>query len=172
MASPSKTRPGGRGKLPARVLHWCLRKLGLSRRPAPVQRLARLLDHPADRSPDEWSAWRKTTTARVKALLANRKGVVAARELSRALLQDPDNAEFQALLQEAAATKIKRDVKAGKPDPWSDLPSDLRQQALELEGFQMYVDELEQLLDKAGFPPAPSPGASAKPASRSRRGTG
>ncbi|WP_156796790.1 hypothetical protein [Cyanobium sp. PCC 7001] len=96
--------------------------------------------------------------------------MVAARELSRALLQDPDFPEFHSLLKEAAALKLKRDAKAGKADPWADLPADLREQALELEGFQLYVDEVEQLLDQAGFGALPAPPATAKAKASSATG--
>jgi hypothetical protein len=59
-------------------------------------------------------------------------------------------------MQEAVSIKLRRDVKAGHPDPWVDLPEDLRQQAVQLEGFRLYTEEVEQLLDRAGFPSAPS----------------
>ncbi|MFQ6539594.1 MULTISPECIES: hypothetical protein [Aphanothece] len=124
--------------------------------------MAELLDQPAKRTPQEWKAWRKATVERVKQLLASNKGVVAARELSRAMLQDPEFPVFQELMQEAISIKLKRDVKAGQPDPWADLPKDLRAQALQLEGFQLYVEEVEQMLNKAGFPQLPAPRPKAK----------
>jgi hypothetical protein len=133
-----------------------MRLTGLRPKSTPHQRLADQLGHPAQRTPQEWASWRKATVSQVNELLSNRKGVVAARELSRAMLQDPENPIFQELMLEAMRLKLAKDAKAGQPDPWADLPDDLRKQALQFEGFQLYAEEVEKLLKHSGFSPVPA----------------
>lgn len=137
------------------LLRRIARQLRLMPAPTPQQRLAVLLEHPERRAPEAWRSWRKAKVTRVEELLANRKGVVAARELSRALLQDPDFPRFDELMVEAASLKLRRDAKAGQPDPVAELPEELRAQALQLEGFHLYLAEVDQLLHQAGFPSRP-----------------
>lgn len=146
----------------AGLLKKIARRLRLLPIPTPHQRLAGLLEHPERRGPEAWRSWRKTKLTRVQELLANKKGVIAARELSRALLQDPDFPRFEELMAEAASLKLRRDVKAGQPDPIVELPEELRAQALQLEGFQLYIAEVEQLLQQAGFPSGPRVGGGSK----------
>lgn len=138
------------------------RRLRLLPAPTPHQRLAILLEHPERRAPEAWRSWRKTKLSRVQELLVNKKGLIAARELSRALLQDPDFPRFEELMAEAASLKLRRDVKAGQPDPIGEFHEELRAQALQLEGFQLYIAEVEQLLQQAGFPSGPRVGGGSK----------
>lgn len=156
MARATAEAPRRRGVLG--LLKKIARRLRLLPPPTPHQRLAILLEHPERRAPEAWRSWRKAKLTRVQELLANRKGVVAARELSRALLQDPDFPRFDELMAEAASLKLRRDVKAGQPDPIVEFPEELRAQALQLEGFQLYIAEVEQLLQQAGFPSGPEIG--------------
>ncbi len=165
-ATPGASRRRG----VAGLLKKIARRLRLLPAPTPHQRLAVLLEHPERRAPEVWRSWRKTKLTRVQELLANKKGVVAARELSRALLQDPDFPMFEELMAEATSLKLRRDAKAGQPDPIVEFPEELRAQALQLEGFQLYIAEVEQLLQQAGFPSGPQVGGGSK-GSRSRPAT-
>jgi hypothetical protein len=93
----------------------------------------------------------------VKAHLAERQPVPAIKKLTRALLIDPQHSAYHELLRQAVEQRHQRRLQAGRKDPWIDLPSDLRKEALQLEAFSAYVDELEQMFDKAGIPPLSAP---------------
>ena len=105
----------------------------------------------------QWKELRRRTTAEVKAHLAEEQPVPAIKKLTRALLEDPQHPAYHELLKKAVEQRRRRRIKAGRKDPWADLPKDLKQEALQLEAFSAYVDELEQLLDKAGVPQLSAP---------------
>lgn len=105
----------------------------------------------------QWKELRRRTTAEVKAHLAEEQPVPAIKKLTRALLEDPQHPAYHELLKKAVEQRRRRRIKAGRKDPWADLPKDLKQEALQLEAFSAYVDELEQLFDKAGIPPLSAP---------------
>lgn len=109
------------------------------------------------RSLQEWKELRKATAAEVKAHLAEEQPVQAIKKLTRALLEDPQHPAYHELLKKAVEQRRQRRLRAGRKDPWAELPRDLRQEALQLEAFTAYVDELEQLFDKAGIPPLAAP---------------
>jgi len=119
------------------------------------------------RSLQEWKDLRKSTAAEVKAHLAEEQPVLAIKKLTRALLEDPQHPPYHELLKKAVEQRRARRLRAGRKDPWAELPRDLRQEALQLEAFTAYVDELEQLFDKAGIPPLAAP---PPPGSRQARG--
>ena len=109
------------------------------------------------RSLAQWKDLRRRTTAEVKAHLAEQQPVPAIKKLTRALLEDPQHAAYHELLKKAVEQRRQRRIKAGRKDPWAELPKDLKQDALQLEAFTAYVDELEQLFDKLGVPPLSAP---------------
>lgn len=158
-------RPGWRQGLLAPLRRLAV-LLGL-RRAAPKQRKpsirARLLPGAGrKRTLQEWKEQRRRTAAEVKAHLAAEQPLPAIKKLTRALLEDPQHPPYHDLLKKAVALRRQRRIKAGGKDPWAELPKDLREESLQLEAFSVYVDELEQLFDKAGIPPLsapPPPGA-------------
>jgi hypothetical protein len=107
----------------------------------------------------EWKELRRRTAGEVKAHLAEQQPLPAIRKLSRALLEDPQHQAYHNLLAEAVQQRHQRRLKPGRRDPWADLPAKLQRQALELEAFSAYVQELERLIDKAGIPPLKAPQA-------------
>jgi hypothetical protein len=141
----------GRGAAPAR------RRRTSTRPPKPSPRALLLPGGGRKRSLQEWKDLRKSTAAEVKAHLADEQPVQAIKKLTRALLEDPQHPPYHELLKKAVEQRRQRRLRAGRKDPWADLPRDLRQEALQLEAFTAYVDELEQLFDKAGIPPLAAP---------------
>ncbi len=123
----------------------------------PSARAALLPGAGQQRSLAQWKELRRRTTAEVKAHLAEQQPVPAIKKLTRALLEDPQHPAYHELLKKAVEQKRQRRIKAGGKDPWAELPKDLKQEALQLEAFSAYVDELEQLFDKAGIPPLSAP---------------
>lgn len=109
------------------------------------------------RSLQEWKELRRSTATEVKAHLAAEQPVAAIKKLTRALLEDPQHPAYHELLKKAVEQRRQRRLRAGRRDPWAELPRDLREEALQLEAFTAYVDELEQLFDKAGIPPLCAP---------------
>jgi hypothetical protein len=109
------------------------------------------------RSLAQWKKVRQTTTTEVKALLAEQQPVPAIKKLTRALLEDPQHPAYHELLRKAVEQRRQRRLKPGEADPWADLPKDLKQEALQLEAFSAYVEEVEQLFDKGGIPPLSAP---------------
>jgi hypothetical protein len=109
------------------------------------------------RSLAQWKELRRRTTAEVKAHLAEQQPVPAIKKLTRALLEDPQHPAYHELLKKAVEQRRQRRIKAGRKDPWAELPKELKQDALQLEAFTAYVDELEQLFDKLGIPPLSAP---------------
>jgi hypothetical protein len=126
------------------------------------------------RSLAQWKELRRRTTAEVKTHLAEQQPVPAIKKLTRALLEDPQHPAYHELLKKAVEQKRQRRIKAGRKDPWAEFPKDLKQDALQLEAFSAYVDELEQLFDKAGIPPlsAPPPPEQRQASKGGRRGKG
>lgn len=120
------------------------------------------------RSPEAWQRLRRETVAQVKSQLADEQPLQAIRTVTRALLEDPQHPAYHDLLKKAAAQRRRRRIKSGSKDAWAELPRSLREEALQLEAFSAYVDEVERLFDEAGIPPlsAPSP----RPAGRARGG--
>jgi len=136
------------------------RLLGLGRKPRkgkPSARAALLPGGGQKRTLAQWKELRRRTTAEVKAHLAEQQPVPAIKKLTRALLEDPQHPAYHELLKKAVEQRRQRRIKAGRKDPWAELPKDLKQEALQLEAFSAYVDELEQLFDKAGIPPLSAP---------------
>jgi hypothetical protein len=109
------------------------------------------------RSLAQWKELRRRTIAEVKAHLAEQQPVPAIKKLTRALLEDPQHPAYHELLKKAVEQRRQRRIRAGRKDPWAELPKDLKQDALQLEAFTAYVDELEQLFDKLGVPPLSAP---------------
>jgi hypothetical protein len=98
--------------------------------------------------------------------------VAAIRKICRALLEDPEHPMYHELLKRAVDQRRLRRLRAGRRDPWAELPADLRQEALQLEAFSAYVEELEQLFDKAGVPPLSAPPPPLGRKSIGRKGSG
>ena len=128
-----------------------------SKRRGRSARFAGLKGFGEKRSLAQWKELRRRTTAEVKAHLAEEQPVPAIKKLTRALLEDPQHPAYQELLKKAVEQRRQRRIKAGRKDPWAELPKDLKQDALQLEAFTAYVDELEQLFDKLGIPPLSAP---------------
>jgi hypothetical protein len=120
-------------------------------------RFACLREFGEKRSLAQWKELRRRTTAEVKAHLSEQQPVPAIKKLTRALLEDPQHPAYHELLKKAVEQRRQRRTKAGRKDPWAELPKDLKQEALQLEAFSAYVDELEQLFDKVGIPPLSAP---------------
>lgn len=116
-----------------------------------------LPDRTRKRTLAEWKDLRRRTTAEVKLHLAEDQPIPAIKKLTRALLEDPQHPAYHQLLKRAVEQRRRRRVKAGRKDPWVDLPRGLRQDALQLEALTVFVDELEHLFDKAGIPPLSAP---------------
>jgi hypothetical protein len=136
------------------------RLLGRRRKPGKGKSAARAALLPGGgqkRTLAQWKELRRRTTAEVKAHLAEQQPVPAIKKLTRALLEDPQHPAYHELLKKAVEQRRQRRIKAGRKDPWAELPKDLKQEALQLEAFSAYVDELEQLFDKAGIPPLIAP---------------
>ncbi|MEB3202128.1 MAG: hypothetical protein VKK05_04840 [Synechococcus sp.] len=163
-AKPAKAARRRRPSLLARLLapfKWLVgRARGKAARKAkakPASRPTLLPGGGEKRSLAQWKELRRRTTAEVKAHLAEQQPVPAIKKLTRALLEDPQHPAYHELLKKAAEQRRQRRIKAGAKDPWAELPKDLKQEALQLEAFSAYVDELEQLFDKAGIPPLSAP---------------
>jgi len=120
----------------------------------------------------QWKELRRRTTVEVKACLAEQKPVPAIKKLTRALLEDPQHPAYHELLRKAVELRRQLRIKVGRKDPWAELPHDLKQEALQLEAFSAYVDELEQLFDKAGIPPLSAPQPPLKRQARRGRAKG
>jgi hypothetical protein len=164
--SPNQKPPSGKStpqerksSLWSRLAAPFKRLLGRSRTPGKVKAAARasLSLGGQKRTLAQWKELRRSTTAEVKAHLAEQQPVPAIKKLTRALLEDPQHPAYHELLKKAVEQRRQRRIKAGRKDPWADLPKDLKQEALQLEAFSAYVDELEQLFDKAGIPPLSAP---------------
>ncbi|MBM5825617.1 MAG: hypothetical protein FJ054_09715 [Cyanobacteria bacterium M_surface_10_m2_119] len=156
-------KPASRKRRPSllsRLASPFKRLLGLGRKPRkgkPSARAALLPGGGQKRTLAQWKELRRRTTAEVKAHLAEQQPVPAIKKLTRALLEDPQHPAYHELLKKAVEQRRQRRIKAGRKDPWAELPKDLKQEALQLEAFSAYVDELEQLFDKAGIPPLSAP---------------
>ncbi len=114
------------------------------------------------RSLQEWKDLRRRTAAEVKGHLAAEQPLPAIKKLTRALLEDPQHPAYLDLLKKAVALRRQRRLKAGLSNPSAVLPKELREETLQLEAFSVYLDELEQMFDKAGIPrlsAPPPPGA-------------
>ncbi len=166
-AAAKKQRPNESAKprlrrhsLLSRLLSPLKRLFGGGRKPGKRQASAKALLLPGGgqkRTLAQWKELRRRTTAEVKAHLAEQQPVPAIKKLTRALLEDPQHPAYHELLKKAVEQRRQRRIKAGRKDPWAELPKDLKQEALQLEAFSAYVDELEQLFDKAGIPPLSAP---------------
>jgi hypothetical protein len=95
------------------------------RRQPPLATLLLLPDATKSRSRSELKKRRLDLVGKAKRLIADGKPAGAIELLTRALLEDPQHSRYH------------RDIKP---------------LALQLDAFGAYVDELEQLLDKAGIP--------------------
>ncbi|MCP9889256.1 hypothetical protein KBY96_15145 [Cyanobium sp. ATX 6A2] len=129
----------------------------LLRRLGGFVRLARPRRKATSRSLHDWQTMRRNTVAEVKAHLAEGESVQAIRKLTRALLEDPQHPPYHELLNKAAAQRRLRRLKSGSKDTWAELPRSLRQEALQLEAFSAYVDEVERIFDNAGIPQLSTP---------------
>lgn len=149
-----------RPSLWSRLVTPCKRLLAFCRKPRKGKSSARPALLPGagqKRTLAQWKELRRRTTAEVKAHLAEKQTVAAIKKLTRALLEDPQHPAYRELLKKAVAQRRQRRIKAGCKDPWAELPDDLKQEALQLEAFSVYVSELEQLFDKAGIPSLSAP---------------
>lgn len=121
------------------------------RRQPPLATLLLLPDATKSRSRSELKKRRLDLVGKAKRLIADGKPAGAIELLTRALLEDPQHSRYHELLSDAATLRrLKRNK--GKGDPLADLHRDIKPLALQLDAFGAYVDELEQLLDKAGIP--------------------
>lgn len=157
-ASAHRWRLGALLLSPFRGLDSVWRRVGkkTSRRPK-AAKSAVLPGLGQKRTLAQWKETRRRITAEVKAHLAEQQPVPAIKKLTRALLEDPQHPAYQELLRKAVEQRRQRRLKAGRKDAWAELPEELRQDALQLEAFTAYVDELEQLFDRAGIPPLSAP---------------
>lgn len=160
--NPDAGSPSPRARKPSlwsRLAVPFKRLLGRTRKPGKVKAAARasLALGGQKRTLAQWKELRRRTTAEVKAHLAEQQPVPAIKKLTRALLEDPHHPAYHELLKKAVEQRRQRRIKAGRKDPWAELPKDLKQEALQLEAFSAYVDELEQLFDKVGIPPLSAP---------------
>lgn len=104
------------------------------------------------RSHSQQKQRRRDLSGQAKQLLADGKPAAAIRLLTQALLEDPNHKRYHELLSEAATLRrIRRNKR--KADPLAELHREIRPMAFQLDAFSAYVEELEQLLDKAGVPP-------------------
>jgi hypothetical protein len=135
---------------------WRKRGKKASRRPK-AAKAAVLLGLGQKRTLAQWKETRRRVTAEVKDHLAEQQPVPAIKKLTRALLEDPQHPAYHELLRKAVEQRRQRRLKAGRKDGWAELPRELRQEALQLEAFTAYVDELEQLFDRVGIAPLSAP---------------
>lgn len=160
----SRPQPGMLGRL-IRGLRRLTSGGSLAAGMAQRRHLQRLLFAPGEppRRRSEWKDLRRRTTARAAALLEHDKPIVAIRLLARALLADPRHEPYQQLLTQAIELREQR--RSDRPDDslLAISSGQQRQDVLDLERFISQVDELEQLVQKAGLPPlqAPPPPAAA-----------
>ena len=117
----------------------------------------------AKRTPDQWKNVRSTTRAAVRAQLEANQPIAAIKKLTLALLEDPEFQPYHDLLCKAAEQRHVRRLKPGDPDPWASMPKDLLSEAIKMEAFSVYVNELEELLDQAGVPKSGAPASEGKP---------
>ncbi len=120
-----------------------------------------LPDATKSRSRSELKKRRLDLVGRAKRLIADGKPAAAIQLLTKALLEDPQHARYHELLSDAATLRrLKRNKRSG--DPLADLHRDIKPLALQLDAFGAYVEELEQLLDKAGIPPVDAKNSKSK----------
>lgn len=117
----------------------------------------------AKRTPDQWKNVRSTTRAAVRAQLEANQPIAAIKKLTLALLEDPEFQPYHDLLCKAAEQRHARRLKPGEQDPWASMPKDLLAEAIKLEAFSVYVNQLEELLDQAGVPKTGAPASAGKP---------
>ena len=153
--SSKRKKPGSKlGKVWARLtksLTWL--------RPKPQKEIEHKSESPlaqigaaAKRTPDQWKNIRSTTRAAVRAQLEANQPIAAIKKLTLALLEDPEFQPYHDLLCKAAELRHTRRLKPKDPDPWASMPKDLLAEAIKIEAFAVYVNELEELLDQAGVP--------------------
>jgi hypothetical protein len=131
------------------------------RRQPSLASLLLLPDATKSRTRSELKKRRLSLVGRAKRLIADGKPAAAIQLLTKALLEDPHHARYHELLSDAATLRrLKRNKRSG--DPLADLHRDIKPLALQLDAFGAYVEELEQLLDKAGIPPMDSKNSKAK----------
>lgn len=166
-SNPSKRkRPGSKlsrvwTKL-TKTLAWLL--------PKPKRRTAQVSKGPlaqlsaaGERTPDRWKNIRSTTREAVRAQLEANQPIAAIKKLTLALLEDPEFQPYHDLLCKAAEQRHLRRIKQGEPDPWASMPKDLLAEAIKLEAFAVYLNQLEELLDQAGVPKTGAPASAGKP---------
>ena len=154
---PRARKPSLWSRLAAPFKRLLGRVKGGSKRKSGAARASLLPGGGQKRTLAQWKELRRRITAEVKAHLAEQQPVPAIKKLTRAVLEDPKHPAYHELLKKAVEQRRQRRIKAGRKDPWAELPKDLKQEALQLEAFSAYVDELEQLFDKAGIPPLSAP---------------
>jgi len=154
---PRARKPSLWSRLAAPFKRLLGRVKGGSKRKSGAARASLLPGGGQKRTLAQWKELRRRTTAEVKAHLAEQQPVPAIKKLTRALLEDPQHPAYHELLKKAVEQRRQRRIKAGRKDPWAELPKDLKQEALQLEAFSAYVDELEKLFDKAVIPPLSAP---------------
>ncbi|MEB3266023.1 MAG: hypothetical protein VKN13_05345 [Cyanobacteriota bacterium] len=128
------------------------------------RRLRRLLmgAKPLPATAAQWREQRQQTLRQAKLMLAGHKPLKAIQLLTRAQLMDPDHAPYQSLLTKAIELREQRRGGKGRSGLMDQAEGPLRQQVLELEAFIASVEELERLVERAGFPPPRTPQAKAK----------
>lgn len=105
----------------------------------------------------QWKELRRNTATDVKQRLASSQPIPAIKKLILALLEDPQHQPYHDLLKRAVELRRQRRLKEGSSDPWQNFPDDLREEALQIEAFSAYVEELEHLFDKLGVPQLQAP---------------
>ena len=164
--SSKGSKPGTkRSSVLARLSKWLVRLLPKSKSGTAPKRdnpLAQL-GAGAKRTPDQWKNLRSTTRAAVRAQLEANQPIAAIKKLTLALLEDPEFQPYHDLLCKAAEQRHVRRLKPGDQDPWASMPKDLLAEAIKLEAFAVYVNELEDLLDQAGVPKTGAPESAGKP---------
>jgi len=151
----SNRKHAQRSSLLARLSNW-LRKPGARSKGKANKGKAKpaLADvgQAAQRTPEQWKQVRSATRAAVRGHLEAQQPIPAIKKLTLALIEDPEFQPYHDLLGKAVEQRHARRLKPGQPDPWASMPKDLRTEAVKLEAFRVYVQELETLLDEAGIP--------------------
>lgn len=146
VVQPRSRRPGWYQWVTRRLRRLAV-LLGFKRVPASAQK----------RRLQDWKDQRQRIVVEVRNHLAADQPLLAIKKLTRALLEDPQHPPYFNLLRKAVVLRRRRRLKQGHTDPWVGLPKHLQEEALSLEAFSVYINEVEQIFDKAGIPSLSSP---------------
>lgn len=101
----------------------------------------------------QWRELRQRNMRQAKVLMGANKPLRAVQLLTRAQMVDPDHAPYNALLIKAIELREQRRGGKGRSGLMDQAQGPLRQQVLELEAFIATVEEIEHLVERAGYPP-------------------